>query len=57
MEVKAPARTAARGRGRGDRLGDLDVEAADLRRVRRVGLDERSAPLRVPAPAQDRRRR
>ena len=41
----------------GDRLGDLDVEAAHLRRVVRVGLDERRAPFRVAAPAQDRGRR
>ena len=41
----------------GDRPGDLDVETANPRRVGRVGLDEGSAPLRVPAPAQDRGRR
>ena len=36
---------------------DLDVEAAQLRGVRGIGLDEGGAPFRVAAPAQDGRAR
>jgi hypothetical protein len=35
-----------------ERLGDLHVEAAHVRGIRRVRLDERRAALRVAAPAQ-----
>jgi hypothetical protein len=44
-ELGLPAQPAGDGRGY------LDVEAAHLRRVGRVGLDERRAPLGVAAPA------
>ena len=35
-----------------DELRDLDIEADDLARVARVGLDERRAALGVTAPAK-----
>ena len=38
-----------------DQLGDLDVEADELLRIRRIGLDKWRAAFRVAAPAQRRR--
>ena len=68
VEIAARGRSVDRGKGDlheqglppeapGDRLGDLDVEAPYLRRLLRVGLDERSSSFGVAAPAQHRRLR
>src|SRR5581483_7396564 len=40
----------------GDELGDLDVEADDLRRMSRIRFDERGAAFGIAAPAQRRLR-
>ena len=49
-ELRGPAERAR------DEVGDLDVEAHHMRRVARIGFDERRAALCVAAPPQGRLR-
>jgi hypothetical protein len=39
-----------------DELGNLDVQADQMRRIAAIGLDERRAPLGIAAPAERRLR-